>query len=1100
MLFVAPHVGLPSRLFNPLVRFFSSIWLGITLLALILSYSSIISAYAPARWALEMTEMQAFRHWFFVTLAGLFLIALLVTTLFRSRWIPLNAGAVVAHIGLLTLGSGAFVYFATKTEGNVLLQAPAIHVRATMGGQSGILDQFRAAPGETWTRALPRLAGPLGVTVVKTQAVGSEPVGTATVEVRVGDGAPATYTLASTPNVWTAVAEGLELGLQTYPAQRYFYDDDRPALYIHNLGAATEDIREIHGLPIYYEHYLADAGTLHDTQGVAVPPRRERPELNLLGLKLPTGWFEPWRMPIDVDSAGLPFTMRITGYAPFVVNLRPATGADGVVRMEPIVATREQRRPDISARSMSAIRLEFKGRDANAGWSDTQWCLFSLYADVEARPLEVKVPGVTMPWEITYSRVRHNLGAVIAASRLGVDFFPGQRGIKGYNSDIVIQTPTAAPYAATVQTNHTVTVGPWTLFQSGFAEDRWSYSVLGVGNRNGMLPMIVGWITVAIGCLYAFYVKPVLLRRARRLATGIAPLLAVGLLTCISGCRKQAPYDASRQAAALDGQLNWSRARLIAVQEGGRYKTLDSFARESFSDITGKENLPGLSPLASLFEWLFNPDAYIDTPLIKVRSPDLRARLAAPLTAEKRERIDARPYFTLREIFTPELEKVLAQLESDPKKRSAVNRVRNAEALAQRLGEFLAIVPQPGGVAVAEWFAPQQVLANLSDAQLRQMGITRADLPMESRRPVPGIAPDQALDVVASWTSLRAAWLQGDAGRTQRYLDQLTDVLPTLAAAGVYPKTQQREAEARYYAAGKFTYGWALYFLALLVSILALVTGWRTPWLITIVLTLGALAVHFYGISLRWYILGRIPVANMFEAVVASTAIGIAVALLIEVFQRTRVLLVGAAAAGFFGLVGAQYVLPGAALSTIPAILDDIQLRLHTVMIITAYALIFVAAVIAVIYLVGYYKVKFSRMAYAAPAVALAGGPTEQRPILAGGTPDDVVGAAELPAWLNNIDWSHLIVLNMIFVLLFVGGVVLGAWWADYSWGRPWGWDPKEVFALNTWIVYAILLHTRFVVRNRGLWTAWLSIAGCIMMGFNWFFVNFFIASVHSYA
>ncbi len=87
-----------------------------------------------------------------------------------------------------------------------------------------------------------------------------------------------------------------------------------------------------------------------------------------------------------------------------------------------------------------------------------------------------------------------------------------------------------------------------------------------------------------------------------------------------------------------------------------------------------------------------------------------------------------------------------------------------------------------------------------------------------------------------------------------------------------------------------------------------------------------------------------------------------------------------------------------------------------------------------------------------------------------------------------------------MFVLLFVGGIVLGAWWADYSWGRPWGWDPKEVFALNTWIIYAILLHLRFVVRDRGLWTAWLSIAGCIMMGFNWFFVNFFIASVHSYA
>jgi ABC-type transport system involved in cytochrome c biogenesis permease subunit len=106
---------------------------------------------------------------------------------------------------------------------------------------------------------------------------------------------------------------------------------------------------------------------------------------------------------------------------------------------------------------------------------------------------------------------------------------------------------------------------------------------------------------------------------------------------------------------------------------------------------------------------------------------------------------------------------------------------------------------------------------------------------------------------------------------------------------------------------------------------------------------------------------------------------------------------------------------------------------------------------------------------------------------------------AGLPDWLKNIDWAHQIVLNMVFILLFVG-TILGAVWADYSWGRPWGWDPKEVFALNTWIIYAILIHARFVVRQRGLWTAWLSVFGCVMMAFNWFVVNLFIVGLHSYA
>ena len=1098
--------ALPSRARNPLLRFLSSIWLGVTLLALILVYSSVISALPPVRWTLEMTEMQAFRHWLFVAPVGLFFVALLAATLFRTRWIPINVGALTAHIGLLLLVGGAIVYFAAKVEGNVLLQAPEIQVRAT----AGILDRFRAWPGETWTRALPRLAGPLRITVLTTEPAGLQPVAAATVQVQIGDAAPQTYRLAAEPQTWQPITEGLAVRLATFPPQRSFYDDERPALYIHNRGATGEVIAEIQHLPIYHEHYPRGDGLLHDSLGGEVPPVRERPELRLLGLTIPTGWFEPWRMPIDVATPGLPFTVQITGYAPYVLDLRPTLDPNGAVGQEPVLATREERRLDISVRSASAIRLKFTGRGGQSAWSETRWCPFSLYPDVDARPIQVALPGSDTPWEIIYSRVRHDLGATLAAGRLDVEYFPGQRGIKGYRSNIMIQPPAGSPYSATVRTNRTVTINRWTLFQSGFAEDRWSYSILGVGNRVGMAPMTIGWIAVTVGCLYAFYVKPVLLRRrVRRLASGVAPVLAAAVLLCLPGCRKTEPYPASQTAARLDPQINWSGARLIAVQEGGRYKTLDSFARESFSDMSGREHLPGLSPLASLFEWSFNRAAYADTPVIKVRSPSVRARLVAALSVEKRTRIEAYPYFTPREIFSPEIERLLTEMESRPMMRSAVNRVRNAQGLAERLDDFLAIVPQPGGDAVATWFTPEQALANLSDDQLQQMGLARADLPMHARQPVPGLTSEQAFRVIPAWYSLRAAWLHGDAAGVQHYLDRLAEFLPSFAADHVYPARAQLLAEARYYAAGKFTYGWALYFLALLLSIVALVTGWRAPWVITILIIAAGLAVHVYGISLRWYILGRIPVANMFEAVVAASAAGIAIALLVELFQRTRVLLVGAAATGFLALVSAQYALPGSALDIIPAILDDIQLRLHTVMIITAYALIFVAAVIAVIYLIGYYAVRLGHRGSAEPAgrrsaggeaCAAACAVSPQRPLLAGAAPGDEGPGAGLPAWLNNIDWSHLIVLNMVFVLLFVGGIVLGAWWADYSWGRQWGWDPKEVFALNTWIIYAILLHLRFVVRDRGLWTAWLSIAGCIMMGFNWFFVNFFIASVHSYA
>jgi len=1095
---VLPGCGAARIQGNVLARLLSNIWFGMAVLALILVYSSIVSALPPVRWTLEMTEMQAFRHPLFVTLVGLFLVSVTTATLYRTRWGLVSAGAILAHVGLLLLSGGAIAYFAAKVEGDVLLRAPLIELRVNIAGSTALLDQFPARAGQEWAQVLPHVDLPVHLTVEEVQWRGDAAGVSAVVTSHVGGREPRRLTLRATSSGWQPIHENLEVRLVTFPAQTYFYDDETPALYFRDLASGLTAMKVVRGLPIYQERCPSDVGPLQDALGQPVPRRRWRPELRLGGLTIPTGWFERWRMPVEVDSSGLPFEVRITAYLPYVLGLRAGSAASGPTT-QPVLAARQQRRADILARSMSAIRLELRGRDPAKPWSQTQWCLFSMYPDVEVRPVEVALPEGGR-WEITYSRRRHELGAALAARDLWVEYFPGQRGIKSYHSAVLVRTGGTAREAV-VETNKTLALGRWTLFQSGFAEDHWSYSILGVGNRVGMWPMNIGWITLLLGSLYAFYVKPVLVRRALRYA---APL---GLVLVLVGCRPAEPYQASLRAAELDTQIDWSAARVLAVQDAGRYKTLESFARESLEALTGSEHLPGLSPTASLLEWLFNRDAYLDTPLIRVRNRGLLARMAQPLREDQRERILRTGRLTPRELADPLVMGVLRELETHAAQRGAVNRVRNTQVLAQSLEQFVNIVPQPGGDMVAPWATPQQVLANLADEHLRELGLSRADLPAAARRPVPGVLPEQALALTVAWTSLRASWLRGDGPGVQRYLDRLTELLPQLAAPGIYPRLEQRQAEARYYAAGKFTYGWFLYFLALLVSVWTLVTGWRMPWVLTVLLLLGGLAIHVYGISLRWYILGRIPVANVFEAVVASAAAGVIIALLVELFLYTRVLLVGASATGFMALLAAQYVLPGSELSIIPAILDDIQLRLHTVFIITAYALIFLAAVVALVYLLGYYfarrRSRRSRDAEAlVPAGAAVAGPTlaVRRPLLAGGTPGDEGRCDDLPHWLHNVDWSHLIILNMVFVLLFVGGIVLGAWWADYSWGRPWGWDPKEVFALNTWIIYAILIHLRFVVRRRGLWTAWLSLAGCAMMGFNWFFVNFFISSVHSYA
>jgi ABC-type transport system involved in cytochrome c biogenesis permease subunit len=102
---------------------------------------------------------------------------------------------------------------------------------------------------------------------------------------------------------------------------------------------------------------------------------------------------------------------------------------------------------------------------------------------------------------------------------------------------------------------------------------------------------------------------------------------------------------------------------------------------------------------------------------------------------------------------------------------------------------------------------------------------------------------------------------------------------------------------------------------------------------------------------------------------------------------------------------------------------------------------------------------------------------------------------------LKTLDACNLVMLQLAFWILGIG-IITGALWADVSWGRPWGWDPKETFALVTWIVYLIIIHVRFVTagQNRALTTGILSIIGFGVMLFNWIGVNFFLVGLHSYA
>lgn len=97
----------------------------------------------------------------------------------------------------------------------------------------------------------------------------------------------------------------------------------------------------------------------------------------------------------------------------------------------------------------------------------------------------------------------------------------------------------------------------------------------------------------------------------------------------------------------------------------------------------------------------------------------------------------------------------------------------------------------------------------------------------------------------------------------------------------------------------------------------------------------------------------------------------------------------------------------------------------------------------------------------------------------------------------EEISYRAIAIGYPIFIL---GGLIFASIWAHYAWGRFWGWDPKEVWALITFLFYSLYLHLRLSRGWHGKKSAWFAVAGFVVVMFNLVVVNLVIAGLHSYA
>jgi cytochrome c-type biogenesis protein CcsB len=286
-----------------------------------------------------------------------------------------------------------------------------------------------------------------------------------------------------------------------------------------------------------------------------------------------------------------------------------------------------------------------------------------------------------------------------------------------------------------------------------------------------------------------------------------------------------------------------------------------------------------------------------------------------------------------------------------------------------------------------------------------------------------------------------------------------------------------------------------LYFVALLSLVLAFATGRR--WLVylgtgTLLLAIG---IHFTGFVLRCIIAERFAIQNQFESMTGLSLFATLVGLGVMTLKRQWLFGAAAAGVGFLVLITAtQTGIPGVNVQKEAAILNtSVLLKYHVTTVLVSYGLISLGFIISLFYLGTYYAGKLK-----ARAEVGAEPGAESIAAHALGLDESVnVGRQRV---LADLDRALMTILQLAFWTLAVG-IMLGAWWADHSWGRWWAFDPKETWALATWIIYLIVIHVRQVAtKNRQLVTAWLGVLGFIVMLWTYFGVNLLLPGLHAYA
>lgn len=676
-------------------------------------------------------------------------------------------------------------------------------------------------------------------------------------------------------------------------------------------------------------------------------------------------------------------------------------------------------------------------------------------------PVRIAVGGLDF-W-VKYGSKQYDLPFSVRLNDFIAEKYPGtEKSYSSFMSKVtVIDDPT---FDYDIYMNHILNHKGYRFFQASFDPDE-KGTVLSVNHDAlGTGVTYAGYFLLYAGLMGLLFFGKTRFKKLAKMLEDIrikkAALSIIFILSC-GAVNAQAhehnlpafSADSVLQAEAIDAQQAAKFGALVIQDAGGRMKPANTFASELVRKVSKSDRYKSLDANQVLLSMTQNPLLWYQIPFVYLKrgNDSLRALIGVSNKAKYASFanfFDASGNYKL----TPMLENAYKAATPNQFQKDFIETDRKVNLLFSALeGKVLRIFPVPSDVN-NRWVS----LPEVAETQLK------------------GVDSLYVNNVIPLYfASLR----QGKATQDYTQADQLLESLKGYQqkyGAAVMPSQKQIEAEILYnkYDIFKRLFSWYMYagtllFFMLIVQMLYDVRLLRAVVKVFIGVITFLFVLHTCGLAARWYISGHAPWSDAYESMiyVAWATMGMGLA-----FGRKSTLTIAATAfVSSMILMIAHWNWMDPEIANLVPVLDSYWLMIHVAVIVGSYGPFALGMILGVI------------------SMFLMLITTEK-------------SAKKMRLHVSELTVVNELAITVGLIMLTIGNF-LGGQWANESWGRYWGWDPKETWALISILIYAFVLHMRLVPGLRGKWIYSLaSVIAFASIMMTYFGVNFYLTGLHSYA